>query len=93
MTAPSHAALAAPAEWGVGTEVVALVPLLQDGSFPDPEVRRGQVLVPAGTAGHVVDVGSYLQRHTVYAVAFENGRLLGCLAEELAVPALPEGSP
>lgn len=92
MTTTPHEALGIPAVPGVGTEVTALCPLHQDGSFPDPQVRRGEVLVPAGTPGRIVDVGDYLQRHTVYAVAFANGRLVGCLESELA-PHRPEATP
>ncbi len=57
--------------------------LRQDGTYPDPEVAVGQVLVPAGTRGEVLNVGLYLQEHVVYAVAFENGRIVGCLEREL----------
>ncbi|HET9657559.1 MAG TPA: nitrogen fixation protein NifZ [Kineosporiaceae bacterium] len=72
----------------------SLTPLRQDGTFPDPAVTVGEVLVPAGTLGQIVDIGVYLQEHIVYAVAFGNGRLVGCLERELERtpgPAVPTG--
>ena len=33
----------------------------------------------------MIDVGLYLQRSVVYAVQFENGRVVGSLARELAL--------
>jgi hypothetical protein len=79
-------------ELGVGVMVRAAVPLRQDGSFPDPAVKIGEVLVPAGTEGQIVDIGTYLQEHTVYAVVFNTGRIVGCLGREL-VPAQPIDPP
>jgi nitrogen fixation protein NifZ len=70
---------------GVGVDVLAAVQLRQDGSFPDPSVAVGEVLVPAGTSGQIIDVGTYLGEHVVYAVMFETGRVVGCLARELRV--------
>jgi hypothetical protein len=67
----------------VGDDVRAAKPLRQDGTFPDPAVRVGEVLVPAGTFGQVVDVSVYLQEYVVYAVVFGNGRVVGCLDREL----------
>lgn len=74
----------APCRWSVGDRVRTTRPLRQDGSFPDPQVAVGQVLVAEGTAGQVVDIGVYLNEHLVYAVAFDSGRLVGCLERELA---------
>jgi nitrogen fixation protein NifZ len=72
----------------IGEEVRAAKPLRQDGTFPDPAVAVGQVLVPEGTPGQIVDIGVYLQEHVVYAVVFGNGRVVGCLERELdSVPA------
>lgn len=68
----------------VGEPVRAVRPLRQDGTFPDPAVAVGEVLVPAGTLGQIVDLGVYLQEHLVYAVMFGNGRLVGCLERELS---------
>lgn len=74
----------------VGDDVRAAKPLRQDGTFPDPAVAVGEVLVPEGTPGQIVDIGVYLQEHIVYAVAFGNGRVVGCLERELdAIGAAP----
>lgn len=67
----------------VGDDVRAAKPLRQDGTFPDPTVTVGEVLVPEGTLGQIVDIGIYLQEHIVYAVVFGNGRVVGCLEREL----------
>ncbi|MEV5409625.1 nitrogen fixation protein NifZ [Thermopolyspora sp. NPDC052614] len=68
----------------VGDLVVATKDLRNDGTYPDPEIGVGAVLVPDGTRGEVLNVGLYLQEHIVYAVAFGNGRVVGCLERELA---------
>jgi nitrogen fixation protein NifZ len=78
---------AGPARFEVGDLVVATSPLRQDGTFPDPDIAVGQVIVLAGIPGQVVDVGVYLGEHIVYAVAFVGGRLVGCLDRE--IDALP----
>jgi nitrogen fixation protein NifZ len=70
----------------IGDDVRAVKALRQDGTFPDPAVRVGEVLVPEGTPGHIVDIGVYLQEHLVYAVIFGNGRMVGCLERELECP-------
>lgn len=67
----------------VDQRVVAVRALRNDGTYPDPDLARGAILVPRGTAGYLVDVGTFLQDHLVYAVAFDNGRLVGCLEGEL----------
>lgn len=69
--------------YDIGDLVVAVKPLRQDGTFPDPDIAVGEVLVPANTLGEVVNVGLYLQEHVVYAVAFMGGRVVGCLEREL----------
>lgn len=86
MTAPAELFGAAGpfgARLRVGEEVRAVKSLRQDGTFPDPAVAVGEVLVPEGTLGQIVDIGVYLQEHIVYAVLFGNGRLVGCLEREL----------
>lgn len=87
MTAPAQV-FGTPGRYGarlqVGEPVRAVRPLRQDGTFPDPSVAVGEVLVPAGTLGQIVDLGVYLQEHLVYAVLFGNGRLVGCLERELS---------
>jgi nitrogen fixation protein NifZ len=72
-----------PGRYAIGDRVTATRALRQDGTFPDPRIPVGQVLVDEGTAGQVVDIGVYLDRHLVYAVAFDSGRLVGCLEPEL----------
>ena len=72
-----------PNRFRIGDRVGACEPLRQDGTFPDPRVRVGEVLVPAGTHGQVVDIGVYLQEHVIYAVLFDSGRVVGCLEREL----------
>jgi nitrogen fixation protein NifZ len=70
-------------EFDIGDDVVAAKALRNDGTYPDPEVAIGDVLVAEGTAGRVWSVGLYLQEHVVYAVGFTNGRVVGCLGREL----------
>ncbi len=67
----------------IGDIVLATKALRNDGTYPDPGIATGMVLVPAGTPGEVLNVGLYLQEHIVYAVAFGNGRVVGCLEREL----------
>ncbi|WP_018501682.1 nitrogen fixation protein NifZ [Parafrankia discariae] len=67
----------------VGDVVATTKALRQDGTFPDPNIATGQILVEPGTRGEVINVGLYLQEHIVYAVAFENGRVVGALEREL----------
>lgn len=72
--------------YDVGDLVIAAKALRNDGTYPDPSIAIGQVLVEEGTKGEVLNVGLYLQEHVVYAVAFENGRLVGALERELTDP-------
>jgi len=72
-----------PGRYAIGDRVRATRPLRQDGTFPDPRVPVGQILVEEGTDGQVVDIGVYLNEHLIYAVAFDSGRLVGCLEREL----------
>ena len=67
----------------LGDIVLAAKDLRNDGTYPEPGIATGMVLVPAGTLGEVLNVGLYLQEHIVYAVAFGNGRVVGCLEREL----------
>ncbi len=68
----------------IDQQVVAIKALRNDGTYPDPDLDKGEILVPKGLPGYVVDIGTFLQDHLVYAVFFENGRLVGCLERELA---------
>ncbi|CAO5233885.1 nitrogen fixation protein NifZ [Frankia sp. AgKG'84/4] len=79
--------------YDVGDVVVTVKELRNDGTYPDPAVSVGDVLVEAGTRGEVINVGLYLQEHIVYAVAFRNGRVVGALERELAPPPDDEGEP
>lgn len=67
----------------IGDLVTATKALRNDGTYPEPGIEVGQVLVPAGTRGEVLDIGLYLQEHLIYAVAFGNGRVVGCMEREL----------
>ena len=64
--------------------VTATKVLRDDGTYPEPGSTVGAVLVPSGARGEILNVGLYLQEHIVYAVAFGNGRVVGCLESELA---------
>lgn len=77
----------------VGAAVVTTKALRNDGTYPGPGIAVGTVLVPAGAKGEVADIGLYLQEHIVYAVAFGNGRVVGCLAGELAAAPLTPPAP
>ncbi|WP_131747194.1 nitrogen fixation protein NifZ [Frankia sp. Cppng1_Ct_nod] len=84
----------ADAAFDVGDAVVTVKHLRNDGTYPEPGIAVGDILVEAGALGHVHGVGVYLQEHIVYAVAFANGRVVGCLERELepaAVAARHEG--
>jgi nitrogen fixation protein NifZ len=82
-----------PGGFALDDTVVARTDLRNDGTYPDPGIPRGAILVPEGTEGQVIDIGLYLQRNIVYAVRFANGRLVGSLARELApVPGTTDGS-
>lgn len=64
-----------------GQPVRAAIDLFNDGSYPD--IEDGALLVPAGTAGEVVQVGHHTEANLpVYLVEF--GRtVVGCLEDEL----------
>ncbi len=68
----------------LGDMVTATKVLRDDGTYPEPGSTVGAVLVPSGARGEILNVGLYLQEHIVYAVAFGNGRVVGCLESELA---------
>jgi nitrogen fixation protein NifZ len=70
-------------KFDIGDLVVSCKSLRNDGTHPEPGIGVGGVLVPEGTRGHVLEVGLYLQEHIIYAVAFDNGRVVGCLGREL----------
>lgn len=68
----------------IDQRVMAVKTIRNDGTFPDANMAKGDVLVEKGVKGYVVHIGTFLQDITVYAVQFENGRLVGCLERELA---------
>jgi nitrogen fixation protein NifZ len=66
-------------EWG--QRVAALVDLFNDGSYPD--VPQDELMVPIGGIGEIVQVGHHAEANVpVYLVEFD-GRVLGCLEEEI----------
>lgn len=69
--------------YDVGDLVTSTTVLRNDGTYPEHGVEVGQVLVAAGCRGEVINVGTYLQEHIIYAVAFDNGRVVGCMEREL----------
>lgn len=68
----------------IDQRVMTIKAIRNDGTYPDPDVSKGDVLVPEGMPGYVVHIGTFLQDRVVYAVHFANGRLVGCLEHELA---------
>jgi nitrogen fixation protein NifZ len=65
-----------------GTKVRAIRMVRNDGTFAGRDI--GAVLVKKGDLGYVRDVGTFLQRHYVYAVEFyERGAVVGMRAREL----------
>ncbi len=73
-------------QWG--QQVTAATDLFNDGSHP--EVPEDELIVSAGTAGEVVQIGHHEEANIpVYIVEFgaaegRSGRVVGCLEEELA---------
>jgi nitrogen fixation protein NifZ len=66
-------------QWG--QQVVAMVDLINDGTFPD--LPDDAVLASVGTEGEIVQVGRHEEANQpVYMVDFE-GRVIGCLEEEI----------
>lgn len=65
-----------------GQPVTAAIDLLNDGSYPD--TQDDALLVSAGTRGEVVQTGMHEDSNTpVYMVEFPDGKVVGCLEEEL----------
>ena len=66
-------------QWG--QLVVALVDLINDGTYPD--VPLDTVLAPIGSEGEIVQVGHHEESNQpVYMVEFD-GRVIGVLEEEI----------
>lgn len=67
-------------QWG--QPVTAALDLYNDGSYPEQPVDA--LLVRAGDAGEIVQVGAHAETHTViYLVDFNGKYVVGCLEEEL----------
>lgn len=67
-------------QWG--QQVVALVDLVNDGTYPDR--APDEVLVETGSEGEIVQVGRHDEfNQPVYMVEFEGGLVIGCLEEEI----------
>ena len=65
-----------------GQIVFSEVDLFNDGSYPDSDPDA--LLVAAGSEGEIVQVGHHEAANIpVYMVEFTNGRVVGCLEEEL----------
>ncbi|HUW36152.1 MAG TPA: nitrogen fixation protein NifZ [Rhodocyclaceae bacterium] len=72
-------------QWG--QPVLAAIDLVNDGSYPD--CATDELLAARGTRGEVVQVGSHVETQTpVYLVEFADGRVVGCLEEEISPAAL-----
>ena len=79
-----------PPKFQWGQPVLAAIDLLNDGSYPDCAVD--ELLTARGTLGEVVQVGSHVETRTpVYLVEFPNGRVVGCLEEEISAAAWDAG--
>jgi nitrogen fixation protein NifZ len=67
-------------QWG--QPVVAIIDLVNDGSYPDVELEG--LLIPEGTRGEIVQTGLHEESNTpVYLVEFPGGKVVGCLENEL----------
>lgn len=67
-------------QWG--QSVVALIDLVNDGSYPDVEMDA--LLVGSGCKGEVVQTGMHEESNTpVYIVEFAGGKVIGCLEHEI----------
>ncbi len=68
-------------EWG--QRVRATADLFNDGSFP--EHPADALLVKAGDAGEIVQIGAHVETETpIYLVEFGENKVIGCFAEEIA---------
>jgi nitrogen fixation protein NifZ len=66
-------------QWG--QQVVALVDLVNDGTYPD--LAAEAILAEAGSEGEIVQVGHHTESNQpVYMVEFD-GLVIGCLEEEI----------
>jgi nitrogen fixation protein NifZ len=65
-----------------GLRVLARDDLFNDGSYP--ELTNEELLVPKNAFGEIVRIG-YIEesQDPLYLVEFDNGRVVGCLEEEI----------
>lgn len=67
-------------QWG--QQVVAVIDLVNDGSYPD--VEEDALLAASGSKGEIVQTGLHQESNTpVYMVEFAGGRVIGCLEDEI----------
>ncbi|ANJ66264.1 nitrogen fixation protein NifZ [Halothiobacillus diazotrophicus] len=67
-------------DWGL--RVLACDDLFNDGSYP--ELTQDELIVPKDAFGEIVRVGYLEESHApLYLVEFDNGRVVGCLEEEI----------
>ncbi|QGM47767.1 nitrogen fixation protein NifZ [Methylocystis heyeri] len=67
-------------DWG--RRVKAAVDLFNDGSYP--ELEPDALLVKAGDAGEVVNIGAHVESETtIYLVEFNEKIVVGCLEDEI----------
>jgi nitrogen fixation protein NifZ len=68
-------------QWG--QPVVALIDLVNDGSYPGSELDA--LLISKGTPGEIVQTGMHEESNTpVYLVEFQDGKVIGCLEPEIS---------
>jgi nitrogen fixation protein NifZ len=69
------------AQYKWGQQVVALVDLVNDGTYPD--LPADAVLAEVGSEGEIVQIGHHTETNQpVYMVEFD-GLVIGCLEEEI----------
>ena len=69
-------------QWDIGDTVRVVRNVRNDGTFPGAAV--GELLVRCGSAGTVIDVGTFLIDQIIYTVHFlDIDRIVGCREEEL----------
>jgi len=70
------------AKYQWGQPVLAQLDLVNDGSYPD--CAADELLVASGTQGQIVQVGTVVDANIpIYLVEFPNGRVVGCLEQEI----------
>ncbi len=67
-------------DWGL--RVVVKEDIVNDGTFPGEQ--ENALLVPAQSVGEIVRVGHHEEINVpVYLVEFGNGKVIGCLEDEI----------